>query len=468
LYRAVDEEPMKPRRSGASPILHRRVAISDPMRLPAVGCVVVLLTGLLSPPAAAQTPTPPPAAGPSPPSAAPPAATARLRVALDCDDCFDDFVREEIAWVDFVRRPEDAEVQVLSSRQDTGGGGRQVVLRFIGHGRFDGVDKELRVTSEPGAPEDERRRAILDVIRIGLLDYLARVGETTNLAVEVDGGTAPAAAGGRDDPWNLWVFSVHGDGRREGEASSQEWHASFDTTADRVTDRWKLSFGLHVDEQGEQYDIDDDDGGEAEVLHVRRHERSFEWFVARSVNSHVSLGLDGDFERSTYDNIRHRVRLAPAIEFNLFPYAQYATRQLRIEYSIGARHAAYDEPTIFGKTEETLGRHELSATLDQRQAWGELNARIEWSQYLHDLSLTHLDVRGGASLRVARGLSLDADVEASRIRDQISLPQRGATPEEVLLELRELQSGYHFEVSVGITYTFGSIFNAIVNPRFGT
>jgi hypothetical protein len=34
-------------------------------------------------------------------------------------------------------------------------------------------------------------------------------------------------------------------------------------------------------------------------------------------------------------------------------------------------------------------------------------------------------------------------------------------------ELRQLRSGYEYRLSLGITYTFGSIFSAIVNPRFG-
>ena len=58
-------------------------------------------------------------------------------------------------------------------------------------------------------------------------------------------------------------------------------------------------------------------------------------------------------------------------------------------------------------------------------------------------------------------------MNASRIRDQLSLPARGATDEEVLLRLRQLQSGYEYNVGVGVTYTFGSIFSSIVNPRFG-
>jgi hypothetical protein len=58
-------------------------------------------------------------------------------------------------------------------------------------------------------------------------------------------------------------------------------------------------------------------------------------------------------------------------------------------------------------------------------------------------------------------------VNASRIRDQLSLPRRSATPEEVLLRLRELQSGYEVSAAFGVTYSFGSLFNNVVNPRFG-
>ena len=53
------------------------------------------------------------------------------------------------------------------------------------------------------------------------------------------------------------------------------------------------------------------------------------------------------------------------------------------------------------------------------------------------------------------------------MRDQIALPRRDASPEEVLLRLRELQSNYELSFDIGINYSFGSIFNNIVNPRFG-
>jgi hypothetical protein len=58
-------------------------------------------------------------------------------------------------------------------------------------------------------------------------------------------------------------------------------------------------------------------------------------------------------------------------------------------------------------------------------------------------------------------------VSASRIRDQLSLPRRDATEEEVLLRLRQLSSGFETEGRFGLTYQFGSRFASIVNPRFG-
>jgi hypothetical protein len=49
----------------------------------------------------------------------------------------------------------------------------------------------------------------------------------------------------------------------------------------------------------------------------------------------------------------------------------------------------------------------------------------------------------------------------------LSLPARGASEEEILLRQRQLQSGYRYEIGMSLTYSFGSIFSSIVNPRFG-
>ena len=94
---------------------------------------------------------------------------------------------------------------------------------------------------------------------------------------------------------------------------------------------------------------------------------------------------------------------------------------------VGVQHVRYYEETLYGKLEETLPRHELDVTFEQRERWGSLQASLEGSQYLHDLSKYRLEADGEVSLRVVRGLSVSAEVNASRIRDQLSLPRRGAT-----------------------------------------
>ena len=54
-----------------------------------------------------------------------------------------------------------------------------------------------------------------------------------------------------------------------------------------------------------------------------------------------------------------------------------------------------------------------------------------------------------------------------RTRDQIYLPRGAASTEEILLRQRQLLTGYQYFFEFGFSYTFGSIFNNIVNPRFG-
>ncbi len=403
---------------------------------------------------AAQTP----AAGQSDPGA------VRLRVYLDCFDCFPQFLRDEIEWVDFVRQPQDADVHLLSRSSDTGGGGRETVLRFVGAGRFAGVDHELRVVSLVNETENVRRSAILRTVTVGLLGYIARAGLPDGFGVEVEApevvGRQPGPA---DDPWNLWVFRVSGDGAIEAEESTREVQWSVEATGDRVTEDWKISFGVEFEQQNQTFNLDEED---EEPLEVEQRERSGQWFLARSLGPHWSVGLEGRVESSTFENTELSVNLSPAIELSVFPYQEYATRQFLLTYEIGPDWVRYFELTFFDKTEETLWRQRVSARFDQRQPWGSIEAGIQWSQLLHDLSLYRLETNGELELRITRGLSLDVFGRASRLRDQISLPRRGATPEEVLLELRELRSGYEIELSIGLSYSFGSLFNNVVNPRF--
>ena len=71
------------------------------------------------------------------------------------------------------------------------------------------------------------------------------------------------------------------------------------------------------------------------------------------------------------------------------------------------------------------------------------------------------------SLNLFRGLSLSLYSNLESVRDQISLPALEATNEEVLVNQRQLATSYRYSMFFGVSYTFGSIFSPIVNPRFG-
>lgn len=393
-----------------------------------------------------------------------PAATrpAALKVFLDCQDCYSDFLRAEVTFVDYVRDRVEADVHVLTTSVETGGGGREYTVAFTGLRSFAGTDRTIRTVTSRADPEDIVRRQLANALRVGLLNYMVATSVPPHLSVSVRVGAADAAAAPTRDTWNHWVFSVQGSGELSGEESSRSRELGARVSADRVTPNWKITLGAEFDHEMEEFDLDEDD-----PVEVERSEREFNFLAVKALGEHWSVGTLAEIESSTFDNIRLSVAAAPAIEFNVFPYAAYTRRQLRALYAIGGKSFRYNEPTLFQKTAETRPIHELSLTFEQRERWGTLEARGQWSQYLHQFDKSRFEVEGDVAVRVARGLSIGAELNASRIRDQISLPARGASPEEILLRLRQLRSGYEYNFGINITYSFGSIFSSIVNPRFG-
>ncbi|MEK7379753.1 MAG: hypothetical protein AAB075_01940, partial [Gemmatimonadota bacterium] len=152
----------------------------------------------------------------------PTTATVALKVFLDCESylCDPDFFRTEIAWVNWVRDRTDAEIQLLVTTQTTGSGGREYTLLFLGLGAQAAHQDELRHSSSATATEDDRRRGLVRMVKLGLAPFAARAG-----AVDLQVNSAGRPAGGAgvqqpDDRWNYWVFRASGNGYFSGETRS--------------------------------------------------------------------------------------------------------------------------------------------------------------------------------------------------------------------------------------------------------
>jgi hypothetical protein len=395
-----------------------------------------------------------------------PAATPAepTRLFLDCSQfyCDLDYYRREIPFVDYVRERQDADVHLLVVRQNTGGGGGEYTLTFLGQRRSAGVTDTLRVFTRPTETEESARTALAAAMKQGLLRYVRGTPAAERLTVEYQAPTAAAATTPAHDPWDHWSFRAGLRGFFNGEKGYHYADTNFSLSASRITEQWKLTLRSSGTYHEDSFEID----SLTTFTNIRR-DFSTNLLSVRSVTSHLSLGGRASAVRSTYLNYDLSTRLAPAVEYNVFPYSESSRRQLTFNYSVGLNSFDYQSRTIFDKMHETRADQSLVASLDLRQKWGSLGFSAEGATFLDDFSQNRLVLFSNADLRLVKGLALNFYVTGSRIRDQLNIQKDEQTPEEILLQQRQRLTSFRYTASVGLSYTFGSIFNNVVNPRFG-
>ncbi len=398
------------------------------------------------------------------PLAAAQPSTGGLRLFLDCQNvyCDFDYFRTEIPFVDHVRNRESSDVHVIVTEQENGSGGDTYTLRFIGQGRFAGVEDALEVATSQTDTGDEQRAALVQAVRAGLVRYLARTPGLARLTFTYRAPPAGAAATTPPrDPWNYWVFRANLRGRFQGEQRYNSASLNTSVSAQRTTEAWKTENRLYYNLDRDAFELDDS----TETV-SRSRSYGANTLVVRSLGPHLSVGGRVQAYASDYSNTDLSGRVAPAIEYSLFPYSESTRRAARLLYTAGVTAVDYQQQTIYFKTSDVLFEHTLEASVGYQQPWGSLHFSLSGAQYLHDLSRYRVGLFGSLDLRLVRGLSLNLFGDVSRIRNQIDLPAGGATTDEVLLRRRQLGTSYRYFVSAGLSYTFGSIFNNVVNPRF--
>ena len=387
-----------------------------------------------------------------------------LRVYVNCLDCNTDdheYLRTHVTFVDHVRDPQYADVQVLETVQNTGGGGFELTLTFMGQGRFAGMGDTLRCFTRPGDSDEMVRRALARLCGLGLVRFAARtpLAERLGVTLEAPAGTPPRP---QADRWHHWVFTTSLNGWINGQSSTRYLNTWGSFTANRILKDDKFSFSVSGSYYESRFDLDD---GER-ILSISRS-RSTNARYVWGLGEHWSAAARAGAYRSTYSNMQLDWSAGPTLEFNAFPYSQSTRRQLRFDYYLTFHRADYLQPTVYLKTAESLWRQGVEVALKSSEPWGSSQVSLSGFHYVHDFEKNLLSVDGSVSLRVVEGLSFKVSGNASRVRDQLSLQAQGATLEEILLQRRQLATQYQYYVSLGLDYTFGSIFSSIVNARCG-
>ena len=382
-----------------------------------------------------------------------------LKVFVDCDECDFDFLRREIPFVHYVRDRRLAQVHILVTDQPTGSGGREFRLQFIGQGTFIGQDGELGYTSQHDDTEDVERHGLVKTLQFGLMLYIAQTPLASQISIDYKAASAPQAVSQPHDPWNNWIFRIGTAGEFERESQTSEYSLDVDISAKRVTETWKIETEFELDYDEDNFSGDDDS------IESITNEGELRTHVVRSINPHWSAGAFAATGATTRENIDRQILLMPAIEYSLFRYERADQKQLTIAYGIGFESVRYTEETIFDKLSEQLLSESLLVTLELTQRWGEVELETEFSHFFHDFSKYRIDLGGEVSIRLFKGLEFVAELDVQQIHDQLYLPKGGASLQEVILRRRELATTFEHEGRIGLRYTFGSIYNNVINTR---
>ncbi len=370
-----------------------------------------------------------------------------------------DYVKKEIPFLNYVRDIKDCDVFIISTTRRTGSGGTEYTYFLEGRGRFEGQDDTISFSSSPDDTQDKVRAEAVSTLKQGIMRYVVKTPLSKFIDISFN---QPINDEVSTDKWNSWVFRISANGFMFGQSTYSTIDAFGGITASRVTNDWKINISTDYSYGRDWFDID---GEDYESITTSR---SAEALIVKSIGDHWSYGGSAEVGSSSYNNYQLRASFMPGIEYDVFPYAESTRHQFRFLYSLGYAYNNYVDTTIYDKLNEGLMIHSLRSAFEVVQKWGSIDFSVMWLNHLRDWSENYLSIDGSVSWRIAKGLNINLGGSFSFIHNQISLIKGGATTEEILLRQKELKTDFSYFANFGFTYTFGSIYNNVVNPRFGS
>lgn len=382
-----------------------------------------------------------------------------IKLYIDCR-CEKSYLRQEINFVNHVRDQGLANVVLMIYDIANGSGGRAYKLDFKGVGRYGEIAHELSYDSNMNMTSDDVRKGLLSAVKNGLLKYLLESDLSDKISYKItDEGLAERQDINFEDPWNNWIFEVYGEAELDKEASRKEFEYEVGFESDRVTEKWRIRVDLQMNLADSKFISDGEE-------FKSNRERYFGYgSIVRSLSDHWSTGIFAGARYDTYTNLNLATSFTPAIEYNIFPYREVLRREIVFAYKIGYTYNNYIETTIFGEDDETIFNHSLDIQARFRQPWGNLYSRLSASTFLNDFSKNRVQFSGSVSVRIFKGMAVRFSGNLQLIRDQINLPAGSASLEDVLLQQKQIATDFETGFRIGVSYTFGSAFNNIINTR---
>ena len=387
-----------------------------------------------------------------------------LKIYVDCNTCDMDYITQYFSYWIFVRDQADADVYVMVRSQAAGSGGVKYEMEFYGQGRYTNLYSTVDFTTYSNQTQSEKRDEMINHLDLGISPFWSqafhnareRYFEDTTQVVAQD--PEPIQ---QTDKWKSWVFNLGANGSYSGEESSKSSSYGFNISAKQVTEKNKFYLRANLANNQSEYTY-----GPTKII-SEDETKELEISDAVSLGNKWSVGAFIEAGSSDYENMDLFVSFKPAIEYSFFPYKEAAKRQVTLTYKIGGMYNNYIEETIFFKNTEYLWEHSLSIGASLIQKWGSLSGEASYESYLHDMDLHALNFYFRTNVRIYKGLSFNVSASYKINNNQVNITGGDLSVEELLLRQQQVKSGYNFFMTMGLNFSFGSMYNAIVNPRFG-
>lgn len=396
----------------------------------------------------------------------------KIKLFLDCNAyCDINYLKTEITLVDFTPDNKAADVHLLITQQENGGGGSQYQLIVYGQNNYKKQPDTLRFNTLPNSTNFENRQLLSKYIQLGLAPFIAKT-EAAQYAVinfkQAETAGSKVATTTTKDPWDYWVVNIGANGNFNGDKVYKGSRFGGNMSASRITDEKKLVFRISGNQNKTTYTIEDPNGVEPPFVFVNKnHYYNLYHQLVKSINQHWSYGYNVNLITSTFSNYKLQSIFSPAIEYNIYPYKESNSRLLTIRYSLDVRNNQYVDTTIYKKKRETVFGQGADVALSFNQKWGGASVGLNYHNYfLKGIKFYSLGLNGSVNVRITGGLSFNTGVFAGLTRDQISLSGEGVDERDILTRRRQIASSYNYYTFFGLNYRFGSKVNNFVNPRF--
>ena len=381
----------------------------------------------------------------------------KIKVFLSCS-CDDDFLKQNTLFFDYVRDMSLSDIEVFVFEITNASGGRNYTFNFNGKNNFINKENKINAVIPQNISINKSREILLNTYKLGMASFLSNTDYQNEIDVNFT-NEKTITDQKKIDTWKNWVFEVFGSFNLENEQSINEEEFNLGFDIDRVTDIWRLRSDFELDRSIKFFS-----GGEQNYS-SERERIYFSGSLVRSISNHFSTGFFSSYTKDTFRNLNSQIYISPALEYNFIPYNQVLTREVTLAYKLGYNIYNYIEETIYEFKDQKIFNHSLTLNLRFREKWGSIYSYLVASQFLDLPEQNRLTLNNSINLRIVRGLSLRISAYFRFIRDQISLPKGEASVEDLLLRQRQISTNYQNRISMGLSYTFGSIFNNIVNNR---